>query len=477
MPLAADQQVEYDLYQKEVERQSPADILQFSANYFNKRLEQQRYFTKQQESFASSRGIDLFSKPSRHESVVAASSSFGAKGVEDKDVQFKLPFVDQDPHAPRDEHITSPASMGMSGGNALKEEDSTSVSGIGSGSGTGSGASSGADLGSGLFKGNFNVGKEASGRVKSPLDPHSGKHSSDRKNIVNHQPLPLRFNAERRTSVSGETFQPDNLDDWTPEHYSEKTQEQLTRLAKSIGKNFLFSKLDPDSKTLVINSLEEKNIKAGTQIIRQGDEGDYFYVVEEGTVEFFVDNKKISSSGPGSSFGELALMYNHPRVATVMASTDCILWALDRITFRKILLGSSFKKRLMYDELLKIIPILTSLTTYDRAKLADALDTEYYEPGQVIIKQGDRGENFYLIEYGECDVSKAGEGIVAHLKAHDYFGEVALLNDLPRQATVTARTKTKVATLGKSGFQRLLGPVVDVLKLNDPTKKSHESTK
>lgn len=228
---------------------------------------------------------------------------------------------------------------------------------------------------------------------------------------------------------------------------------------------------------MVINSLEERSVKEGTEIIRQGDEGDYFYIVEEGTVEYFVDHQKVNTSGPGSSFGELALMYNSPRVATVMATSDCILWALDRITFRKILLGSSFKKRMMYDELLKSMPILKSLTTYDRAKLADALDTEFYEPGQVIVKEGDVGENFYLIEYGDCDVSKKDQGIVAHLKAHDYFGEVALLNDLPRQATVTARTKTKVATLGKSGFQRLLGPAVDVLKLNDPTHMEHDTSK
>lgn len=444
MPLSEGQKLEYDLYQKEVERQSPSDLLQFSANYFNKRLEQQRLFMKNQEAFAMSKGITLFDKPSRSESVVAASSSLGGKNGEEKDVLFKSPFANQDPHSTHDDESLS------------------------------SGSQSGSAVG--LFKGDFNVGMESSKRVRSPLDPHSGDSSdSRRKANVNHQPLPLNFNAERRTSVSGETFQPNKFDDWTPTHYSEKSEEQLKRLAKSIGRNFLFNKLDDDNKRLVINSLEEKSVKKGTEIIKQGDEGDYFYVVEEGTVDYLVDNKKVNSSGAGSSFGELALMYNSPRVATVLAVTDCILWALDRMTFRKILLGSSFKKRLMYDELLKSIPILKSLTTYDRAKLADALDTEFYEPGQVIVHEGDVGENFYLIEYGECEVSKKGQGVVAQLKSHDYFGEVALLNDLPRQATVTAKTKTKVATLGKSGFQRLLGPVVDVLKLNDPTRKEHDT--
>lgn len=448
MPLSEEQKIEYDLYQRELERQRPNDVLQFSANYFNKRLEQQRLFMKQQETFALSKGITLFSRPSRHESVVAASSSLGGKNAnEEKDVLFKSPFANQDPHATHDEEHLS------------------------------SGPSSHSASATGLFKGDFNVGKEASKRVNSPLDPHSGDPSDPKKAIVNHQPLPLNFNAERRTSVSGETLQPDNFDDWTPAHYSEKSKEQLKRLAKSIGRNFLFNKLDDDNKILVINSLEEKFVKKGTEIIRQGDEGDFFYIVEEGSVDYFVDNKKVNSSGAGSSFGELALMYNSPRVATVLATSDCVLWALDRLTFRKILLGSSFKKRLMYDELLKSIPILKTLTTYDRAKLADALDTEFYEPGQVIVREGDVGENFYLIEYGECEVSKKGKGIVAHLKSHDYFGEVALLNDLPRQATVTAKTKTKVATLGKSGFQRLLGPVVDVLKLNDPTRKDHDTNK
>lgn len=91
MPLSQEQKVEYDLYQSEVERQSPNDILQFSANYFNKRLEQQRVFMKNQEAFALSKGITLFSRPSRSESVAAASTSIGGNG-EERDVLFKSPL-------------------------------------------------------------------------------------------------------------------------------------------------------------------------------------------------------------------------------------------------------------------------------------------------------------------------------------------------------------------------------------------------
>lgn len=343
-----------------------------------------------------------------------------------------------------------------------------------------------------IFKGGFDIGQEASRkRINSPLDPsdpttkrkstpppssssdissndNSSKQQQQQQEVFH--PIPSRFNAERRTSVSGETLQPSHFDDWTPENYKEKTEAQLKRLEKSIGKNFLFNRLDPDSKKLVINCLEEKHVKANDIIIKQGDEGDYFYIVEDGNVEFYVNDVRVSTSGSGSSFGELALMYNNPRAATVVATTDCILWTLDRLTFRKILLGSSFKKRVLYDDLLKSIPVLQKLTTYERSKLADALDTQYFNPNEIIIREGDRGENFYLIEYGEVQVIKEGKGVVATLGKGDYFGELALLKDVPRQATIKTTKRTKVATLGKSGFQRLLGPVVEVLKLNDPTR-------
>ncbi|CUS25097.1 LAQU0S26e00958g1_1 [Lachancea quebecensis] len=462
MPLSSNQMEELNLFQRKVLEDQPKDLLQFAANYFNRRLEQQRFFARNQESLALSKGIVLFPSATRNDSVVA-SGGLGGRigglgslgGTDEQDVLFKTPFTEQDPHA-HDPHATHDNSQ-----NGEQPDDS--------------------DAG-GLFKNNFRVNQSSDKDIKKPVDPMAPDHTKSpspqptkipRRSTLAPQPLPLNFNAQRRTSVSAETMTPDNLDDWTPENFNEKTGEQLARLEKAIGRNFLFNKLDSESKRLVINSLEEKAVKQSQEIIKQGDEGDYFYIVEKGTVDFYVGNEKVNTSGPGSSFGELALMYNSPRAATVVANTDCVLWALDRLTFRRILLGGSFKKRILYDEFLKSMPVLQSLSTYDRAKLADALDTELYHPGQVIIREGDSGENFYFIEYGEAEVSKEGQGIIAHLKQGDYFGEIALLNDLPRQATVKAIKKTKVATLGKSGFQRLLGPAVEVLKLNDPTRVDH----
>ncbi|SCU78271.1 LAFA_0A05798g1_1 [Lachancea sp. 'fantastica'] len=466
MPLTGGQLEELNLFQRKVHEDEPKDLLQFAANYFNRRLEQQRFFARNQESLALSKGIVLFPSATRNDSVVASASAVAGLGgaePQSNDQIFKASFAETDPHA-----------TGAAAASGDAAQASATAGGEEGGELTG--------FGSGIFKDNFRVNQSSDKHIKKPVDPMAPAEQSGsspqptkipRRSVAVPRPLPMNFNAQRRTSVSGETMQPDNFDDWKPENFTEKTGPQLERLEKAIGRNFLFNKLDTESKRLVINSLEEKRVKEGNEIIKQGDEGDYFYIVEKGNVDFFVGSQKVNTSGPGSSFGELALMYNSPRAATVLATTDCVLWALDRLTFRRILLGSSFKKRILYDELLKSMPVLQSLTTYDRAKLADALDTEIYQPGQIIIREGDSGDNFYFIEFGEAEVSKEQHGIIAHLKQGDYFGEVALLNDLPRQATVKAIKKTKVATLGKSGFQRLLGPAVEVLKLNDPTRVDH----
>lgn len=276
----------------------------------------------------------------------------------------------------------------------------------------------------------------------------------------------------RRTSVSAESIAPGAFAGAASGVASNNlSAEQLESLYKSVSHNFLFGNLDEEACRSVLQSLQEKKCDSGETIITQGDEGDYFYIVESGAVEFIKDGVKVNSSGAGSSFGELALMYNAPRAATVVATQPCVLWTLDRVTFRKILLDGTHQRRSMYDGFLKEVPILSDLGSYERNKLADALTSQVVESGTAVITEGEAGDSFYLVESGEAEVTKKGEaGVVATLKQGDYFGEVALLNDLPRQATVTAKTKLKVATLGKDGFQRLLGPVLDHLKENDPTK-------
>lgn len=296
----------------------------------------------------------------------------------------------------------------------------------------------------------------------------------------NPDSYPAQYNFARRTSVSAESLKPsaDSYDNWSPPLH-EKSAEQLERLKKAIEGNFLFSHLDEEQTAQILGALVEKPIPAkGIKVISQGDAGDYFYVVEKGSFDVHVNPSGTIQPGPdglgekvgniqaGGSFGELALMYNAPRAATVISvEGGCTLWALDRITFRRILMESTFARRRMYETFLEEVPLLASLTPYERSKIADALETQKYAQGEVIIKEGDTGHSFYLLESGEADAYKGDQSNrVLHYKKGDYFGELALLNDQPRAASIMASTDVKVATLGKNAFQRLLGPVEGILR-------------
>ncbi|KAH8671256.1 cyclic nucleotide-binding-like protein [Xylariales sp. PMI_506] len=298
----------------------------------------------------------------------------------------------------------------------------------------------------------------------------------------NAEAYPPQYNFGRRTSVSAESLKPvaDDKDSWSPPSYP-KTPEQLARLKKSIQGNFLFSHLDDEQSSQILGALVEKPIPAkDIKVITQGDAGDYFYVVEKGKFNVYVNPSGVLQPGAdglgphvgsiesGGSFGELALMYNAPRAATVVsAEPGCTLWALDRVTFRRILMESTFARRRMYESFLEEVPLLSSLTPYERSKIADALETQKFPAGHTIIKQGDVGTSFFLLESGECDAYLEKDGdrqLVKHYTKGDFFGELALLNDTPRAATINTSTEVKVATLGKSAFARLLGPVEGIMR-------------
>jgi cAMP-dependent protein kinase regulator len=197
---------------------------------------------------------------------------------------------------------------------------------------------------------------------------------------------------------------------------------------------------------------------AGEVIIRQGEEGDNFYVVEQGRFGVDVDGREVVQIGPGGSFGELALMYNTQRAATVTSLTPGKLLQVDRGTFRRVIIDFAYQKRCKYMDFLRTVPLLQALSEAEIGKVADALEAVSFPAGQEVIKQGDPGDAFYIISDGSAAVIKDGVH-VAHLHSGDYFGELALLERQPRAASVIAQGVLKCLTLGEADFVRLIGPL------------------
>lgn len=98
----------------------------------------------------------------------------------------------------------------------------------------------------------------------------------------------------------------------------------------------LFSETDPEDIERIVDAMDEKKVLSQEVVITEGQEGDYFYVIESGNYTASKGGQSVFTYEGKGSFGELALMYNCPRAATVTADTDGVIWALDRMTFRKV---------------------------------------------------------------------------------------------------------------------------------------------
>jgi len=212
----------------------------------------------------------------------------------------------------------------------------------------------------------------------------------------------------------------------------------------------------------------KKTVENQENIIVQGDEGDFFYLVRSGAFEILVNGRKVAEATKGKSFGELALLYGQPRAATVRATEHSSVWAVDRATFRRVVLASNFRKRKQHEKFLKEVPILSSLNPEELVKAADALQPFTYEAGANIITEGEQGDTFFIMVDGEAIVSKGGDEVGKKTKG-DYFGEIALLTNGVRVASITAKTKIECLVLDRDAFTRLLGPCVDILKRNMTT--------
>uniref|UniRef100_A0A1B0AZN1 cAMP-dependent protein kinase type II regulatory subunit n=1 Tax=Glossina palpalis gambiensis TaxID=67801 RepID=A0A1B0AZN1_9MUSC len=292
--------------------------------------------------------------------------------------------------------------------------------------------------------------------------------SSETTGLLRVEPQARSF-AVRRKSVFAESYDPENDadDDEGATAIFPKSDEQRARLIESVKHVLLFRSLEQEQMSQVLDAMFERRVTPGELIIRQGDDGDNFYVIESGVYKVIVNDNHIHTYNNSGIFGELALLYNMPRAATVQAETEGLLWAMDRQTFRRILLKSAFKKRKMYESLLNSVPMLKALQNYERMNLADALISKRYTSSERIIKQGDVADGMYFIEDGTVVVKMDQEGSeieISRLSKGEYFGELALVTHRPRAASVYAETDVKVAFLETEAFERILGFLKDILK-------------
>ncbi|XP_038202026.1 cAMP-dependent protein kinase type I-beta regulatory subunit [Arvicola amphibius] len=292
--------------------------------------------------------------------------------------------------------------------------------------------------------------KEENRQILARQKSNSQSDSHDEE-ISPSPPNPVVKARRRRGGVSAEVYTEEDAVSYVRKVIP-KDYKTMTALAKAISKNVLFSHLDDNERSDIFDAMFPVTHIAGETVIQQGNEGDNFYVIDQGEVDVYVNGEWVTNISEGGSFGELALIYGTPRAATVKAKTDLKLWGIDRDSYRRILMGSTLRKRKMYEEFLSKVSILESLEKWERLTVADALEPVQFEDGEKIVVQGEPGDDFYIITEGTASVlqrrSPNEEYVeVGRLGPSDYFGEIALLLNRPRAATVVARGPLKCVKL------------------------------
>lgn len=242
-----------------------------------------------------------------------------------------------------------------------------------------------------------------------------------------------------------------------------KSDEALAFLNEALKDNFVFDNMEESTKAQLMNAMQMEEFEEGTYIIRQGDIGDFFYVVEEGNVSFVVNGATVGGQGKGCSFGELALLYNTPRAASVVATKPCKAWKVDQTTFRSVLAAKELNDGQQVQKTLENVPFVKGLSDAMKAKLTDALTSVEFNEGDRIMNKGDEGKLFYIVKSGEVRVHDIGHGQSTFedqlLSSGDYLGERALLTGEPRAANATAASDCTMLAISRDTFEGIIGPL------------------
>ena len=233
----------------------------------------------------------------------------------------------------------------------------------------------------------------------------------------------------------------------------------------------LFSDLNQEELVRIMGGLTRVKYNQGDWMIREGEKGDTIYIVSSGKVAIYKmvkgEDLKISELDEGDFFGEFSFFMSHQRQASVRAEGEVELLEIKREELDKIveeypnisdILVKFYKDRVL-DTVIAISPLFRGLGSKERKELIGKFELKVFEKGQAVIQEGEKGDSLFLIKDGDFSVSTAGPGgqpvVLATLQSGDFFGEIALISDQPRTATVTPLTRGRLMVLSRANFMEL----------------------
>ncbi|XP_020614640.1 cGMP-dependent protein kinase 1-like isoform X2 [Orbicella faveolata] len=250
-------------------------------------------------------------------------------------------------------------------------------------------------------------------------------------------------------------------------HYA-KSDRSKELIKDAILDNDFLKKLESSQIREVVECMYEKKWKKDEFLIKEGESGSDLFVLEEGKVKVMKEGAVLGQMGPGRVFGELAILYKCPRTASVKAETDVKIWAIDRQTFQTIMMKTGIMRQKEHIDFLKSVPLLAKLREDLLSKVADVIEEAFYDEGEYIIRQGARGDTFFIIKKGAVNITQrpsvhAEPVFVRTLGKGDFFGEKALKGEDLRTANcIAAKGGVHCLVLDREAFEAYIGSLEDM---------------
>jgi CRP-like cAMP-binding protein len=239
-----------------------------------------------------------------------------------------------------------------------------------------------------------------------------------------------------------------------------------------------FSELPREVFAPVLRVVKLDRLRDGDFVIREGEPGVAFYLVATGQVRVFATKAgkqvELTRLLEGALFGEMSLLTQQPRTASVQVVDEADILELSRENMAALAaevptLAASldkFARERLLRNLLATSPLFRPFNHQQQLDLIRRFDGHEVAAGTVVIREGDAGQGLFVVLAGEVEVSKhqadGGELSLARLRAGDVFGEMSLLTNQPTSATVTAARPSTILFLGREYFQRLVGALPQI---------------
>jgi cAMP-dependent protein kinase regulator len=205
----------------------------------------------------------------------------------------------------------------------------------------------------------------------------------------------------------------------------EKAPSDKQKIIKLFQNSFLTKHLEMKDHLTLADAMFKKHFTYGEDIIRFGDIGTEYFVLATGRVKVTVFTpgtnpfdpkiqdkitaiKELVPEPEMIGFGEIALLLNDRRTATVSAASKegCDTWVLSAEVFKYIIASNTIKRRNINLTYLGQVELFKNIEQYEKIRLLDGLKIENYKRYDFVFREGDIGNNFYIIEEGECECLK-----------------------------------------------------------------------